>query len=82
MGRDGASCKFDLPDGLSEIFLQMGLDRANQLEPLQQISFLAQRLFADFTRQGSEKCFAGGLNRAITDLPVGQNQQAPSCDKD
>ena len=53
-----------------EIFLQAGLDRANQLEPLQQIRFLAQRLFADFTRQGSENFFVRGPNRAITDLPV------------
>ena len=26
LGRDGGSCRSDLPDGLSEIFLQMGLD--------------------------------------------------------
>jgi hypothetical protein len=26
VGRDGGSCRFDLPDGESGIFLQMGLD--------------------------------------------------------
>src|ERR1700738_553085 len=27
VGQDGGSCRSDLPDGLSEIFFQMGLDR-------------------------------------------------------
>jgi hypothetical protein len=27
LGQDGGSCRDDLPDGRSEIFLQMGLDR-------------------------------------------------------
>jgi hypothetical protein len=29
MGQDGASCRDDLPDAESEIFLQTGLDRQN-----------------------------------------------------
>jgi hypothetical protein len=42
LGRDGASRKFDLPDGESEIFFDKGLDRANQLDPVQQFAVLAQ----------------------------------------
>jgi len=41
-GRDGRSCRGDLPDALSEIFLQAGLDSPNQLDPPRQISFLVQ----------------------------------------
>jgi hypothetical protein len=44
VGWDGGSCRFDLPDGESGIFLQMGLDRANQLELVQQFGVLAQGL--------------------------------------
>jgi hypothetical protein len=55
-----------------EIFLQAGLDRANQLEPLQQIRFLAQRLFADFTMQGSENLFVRGLNERSLICPSGK----------
>jgi hypothetical protein len=49
LGQDGGSCRSDLPDGLSEIFFQTGLDRANQLDPAQQIRLRAhapQRLSA------------------------------------
>jgi hypothetical protein len=41
-GQDGGSCRDDLPDGLSEIFLQTGLDRANQIDPVQQFRRCAQ----------------------------------------
>jgi hypothetical protein len=41
VGRDGGSFRDDLPDGLSEIFFARGLDRANQLDPAQQISLPA-----------------------------------------
>jgi hypothetical protein len=41
LGQDGGSCRSDLPGGLSEIFFQMGLDRANQLDPPQQFRVLA-----------------------------------------
>jgi hypothetical protein len=37
-----------LPDRLSEIFLQAGLDRANQLEPLEKIGALAQSISTAF----------------------------------
>ena len=36
------ACRDDLPDGLSEIFLQRGLDDPNQFESPQQIRFCAQ----------------------------------------
>src|ERR1700736_4373179 len=42
-GQDGGGYRFDLGQRRSEIFLQIGLDRPNQLDPLQEISFLAQR---------------------------------------
>jgi hypothetical protein len=44
LGQDGGSCRSDLPDGESEIFFQRGLDRANQLDRVQQFRFLAQRV--------------------------------------
>src|SRR5260370_26879486 len=37
VGQDGGSCRDDLPDGRSEICFRTGLDRANQLDPVQQI---------------------------------------------
>jgi hypothetical protein len=37
-GRDGGSCKFDLPDGESEIFFQLGLDTMFAEQPDGQIS--------------------------------------------
>jgi hypothetical protein len=46
MGRAGSA---DLPDGESEIFFEMGLDRANQIEMLQEIRLCAharRRAFA------------------------------------
>jgi hypothetical protein len=42
VGRDGGSCRDDLPDGRSGIFLQMGLDWANHLDLFQQIPLCAQ----------------------------------------
>ena len=38
-GQDGASGRFDLPDGESEIFLQMGLDRFFAKQPDGQITW-------------------------------------------
>jgi hypothetical protein len=40
--RDGMGCIADLGQRRSEKFFQMGLDRANQIEKLQQIRFYAQ----------------------------------------
>ena len=42
VGRDGARCRSDLGQKGTEIFLQRGLDRANQLDPVQQIALSAQ----------------------------------------
>src|SRR6478672_12542007 len=39
VGRDGEASKSDLGQAGREMFLQMGLDRANQIDPLQQIAF-------------------------------------------
>jgi hypothetical protein len=44
LGRDGRSCTSDLPDALSEIFFQTGLDSPNQLEAPRQIGFLAHAI--------------------------------------
>jgi hypothetical protein len=44
MGQDGASCRFDLPDAESEIFLQTGLDRENSADELICPSGGAERL--------------------------------------
>jgi hypothetical protein len=38
VGQDAGSCRSDLPDGLSEIFLQKGLDRKTTDLPDGQIS--------------------------------------------
>src|SRR6202022_1302835 len=43
-GRDGEASKSDLGQARTEIFLQMGLDRANHVDPLQQIKSGARRL--------------------------------------
>jgi len=46
LGRDGGSCRSDLPDGLSEIFLQMGLDSKSPTAadlPVGQISLRANQ---------------------------------------
>jgi hypothetical protein len=43
VARDGRPNASDLPDVLSEIFLRAYLDRANQLDPSQEFSLLAQR---------------------------------------
>jgi hypothetical protein len=46
LGRDGGSCRSDLPDGLSEIFLQMGLDSKSPTAadlPVGQITARARR---------------------------------------
>jgi hypothetical protein len=40
VGQDGGSCRDDLPDGRSEIFLQMGLDSRTADLPVGQISWL------------------------------------------
>jgi hypothetical protein len=42
LGWDGGSSKSDLGQARREIFLQTGLDRANQFDPAHQISFFAQ----------------------------------------
>jgi hypothetical protein len=45
LSRDGMgrACSADLPDGLSEMFFRMGLDRPNHLESLQQIGVFERR---------------------------------------
>jgi hypothetical protein len=40
MGRDGAGFTSDLGKTNTEMFLQAGLDRPNQIDPLEQISVL------------------------------------------
>ena len=53
MGRDGASYSFDLGETAKGIFLQMGLDRANQIDPVQQIPLCAHTVhpagYGDFS---------------------------------
>ena len=44
LGRDGRSCRSDLPDVLSGIFLQAGLDSPNQIEAPRQIKVLAHAI--------------------------------------
>src|SRR6202022_3050847 len=56
-GRDGEGYRSDLGQAGTEIFLQMGLDRANQIEPLQEISWSAP------PNNGSPKCSAGTYRR-------------------
>jgi hypothetical protein len=46
LGRDERSCKSDLPDGLSEIFLQMGLDSRLSVDWACEIGFLAHAILA------------------------------------
>jgi hypothetical protein len=41
-GRDGEAYSFDLPDAPSEIFLQGSLDRANHVDPTEEIVALEQ----------------------------------------
>jgi hypothetical protein len=41
-GQDGAAYSFDLPDAPSEIFLQGSLDRANHVDPTEEIVALEQ----------------------------------------
>jgi hypothetical protein len=40
VGRDGAGYGFDLGEKRRSLFLQLGLDRPNQIDPLEQISVL------------------------------------------
>jgi hypothetical protein len=40
MGRDGTGSTSDLGKTNTEMFLQAGLDRPNQIDPLEQISVL------------------------------------------
>jgi len=47
-GQDARSRRRDLPDGLSEIFLQSRLDSPNQIEAPQQIGVLAHAIFRPF----------------------------------
>jgi hypothetical protein len=47
VGQDGASCRFDLPDAESEIFLQTGLDRQDPQNKLICPSGGAESLVAD-----------------------------------
>jgi hypothetical protein len=37
VGRDGAVYSFDLGERRTEMFLQMGLDSPNQIDPLEEI---------------------------------------------
>ena len=78
VGRDGASYKFDLPDGRSEIFSQTGLDRQRTYKrsdlPVGQISWLFSSLRgAIATKQsifpcGSMNCFVASLLAMYPDL--------------
>jgi hypothetical protein len=45
VGRDGAVYSFDLGETAKGIFLAMGLDRANQIDPLGQITFFQNSTF-------------------------------------
>src|ERR1700738_3938960 len=49
-GRDGGGYRSDLGQAGTEIFLKMGLDRANQIESFQQIAFLRLRSVAQMQR--------------------------------
>src|SRR5438477_9375100 len=42
VGRDGAVYNFDLGQARTELFLQIGLDSPNQIDPVQQIPLWAQ----------------------------------------
>jgi hypothetical protein len=42
VGRDGAVYSFDLGETAKGIFLKMGLDRANQIESIQQMTLKAR----------------------------------------
>src|SRR2546421_9267559 len=42
VGRDGAVYSFDLGQTRTELFLQMGVDRANQIESIQQMTLRAR----------------------------------------
>jgi len=42
VGQDGAVYNFDLGQARTELFFQMGVDRANHVDPLQQNSVLVK----------------------------------------
>ena len=74
-GRDARSCRSDLPDGLSEIFLTRGLDSALENLPVGQISDAPRIVFRQTdrpravrrrncptsSRSGAFLCFGEGL---------------------
>ena len=57
VGRDGKRYRFDLGQQRRGIFLKMGLDRANQIDPLQQIPPCAQAI--------------SGPGRELINAPIG-----------
>jgi hypothetical protein len=65
LGQDGGSCRSDLPDGESEIYLQPGLDSPNQLDLTRKFSFLAQEI------SGAVKGGACAFRKNLSmDMPV------------
>src|ERR1700687_2620392 len=72
VGRDDESSRSDLPDARSGIFLKIGLDRANQIDPVQQIRRCAQVRGAGLATMGAwthaltEPAFHAGIVIAAT----------------
>jgi hypothetical protein len=66
LGQDGASCRFDLPDAESEIFLQTGLDRQNPQNKLICPSGGEERFVAD-----DDSCMCGGRRASFLPLRSG-----------
>jgi hypothetical protein len=66
VGRDGGGYRSDLGQAGTEIFLQMGLDRANQIESFQEIAVLL------ISRRG-------GLEHSIVMAGLGPGHPCLSC---
>jgi hypothetical protein len=64
LGRDGAGYNFDLGQARTELFFQMGVDRANHVDPLQQNSLLVKTPLCG--QDGGEAGFADGINVRCT----------------
>jgi hypothetical protein len=67
VGRDGEASKSDLGHAGTGIFLQIGLDRANQIDPLQQIAPSCSSILADSFEGRVAHLSFGGL-RPVFDL--------------
>jgi hypothetical protein len=86
VGRDGEASKSDLGQAGREIFLQTGLDRANQIDPLQQIAFFktpvrsldAAQLLPDRGLDEQTPDFAAPVIDRAFAQPVGADPLAPS----